>query len=477
MAEAKPGAPATRKIPLLPMAIMGTAVVFGGLIAWAAFSGDAGQKPVVSAALPPPKVEQAAPPAAEATVTAEKPAAPAAESILPQPADTEPVAALPVPTESGPTESGPTESGPTETTPAETVPTDTVAASPPASQEAPPAQAQPAQTQSVQTGHGTTAPVTAPPVTPPETAEQVETAAQAEPVPVTAPPVSAPTASPPSVTAAPAPTAAQGLPPAPDPRLVEAGRDGNLPVIGPDGRQPWRVYARPFRDITARPRIAIVIAGLGLRESTTVQAIEKLPPDVTLAFTPYARNLDQWSARARATGHEFLIQVPMEPVDFPTSDPGPKALMTTLSPADNKARLEWTLGRATGYIGVMTYMGSRFTADSGAMAETAKQLRSRGLMILDSRTADNSAIGAVAKPIGLPVATAARFIDATPTRAAVDSRLAELERFARQNGIAIGIAADYPGSIERIAAWAATLADKGLVLAPVSALADTTDLP
>lgn len=450
------------------MAIMGTAAIFGALIAWAAFSGDAGQKPVVSAALPPPKLEQAASPDApksepqhtdtpaaatpavtEAAPTAEQPAAPAAESILPQPTETEAVAALPAPTEAIAAEPAPAAAVPDQ-------------ASPPAHGEAPPAHAQP-----VENGHGEPTPITPPPpVAPPETA------AQAEPAPVTAPPVAAP-----SVTAAPAPAATQGLPPAPDPRLVEAGRDGNLPVIGPDGRQPWRVYARPFRDITARPRIAIVIAGLGLRESTTVQAIEKLPPDITLAFTPYARNLDQWSARARASGHEFLIQVPMEPVDFPTSDPGPKALMTTLSAADNKARLEWTLGRATGYIGVMTYMGSRFTADGGAMAETAKQLRGRGLMILDSRTADNSAISAVAKPMGLPVATAARFIDATPTRAAVDSRLAELERFARQNGTAIGIAADYPGSIERIAAWAATLADKGLVLAPVSALADTTDAP
>ena len=277
MAEAKPGAPATRRIPLLPMAIMGTAAIFGALIAWAAFSGDAGQKPVVSAALPPPKLEQAASPDApksepqhtdtpaaatpavtEAAPTAEQPAAPAAESILPQPTETEAVAALPAPTEAIAAEPAPAAAVPDQ-------------ASPPAHGEATPAHAQP-----VENGHGEPTPITPPPpVAPPETA------AQAESAPVTAPPVAAP-----SVTAAPAPAATQGLPPAPDPRLVEAGRDGNLPVIGPDGRQPWRVYARPFRDITARPRIAIVIAGLGLRESTTVQAIEKLPPDITLAFTP-----------------------------------------------------------------------------------------------------------------------------------------------------------------------------------------------
>ncbi|MCW0181560.1 MAG: divergent polysaccharide deacetylase family protein, partial [Zavarzinia sp.] len=314
------------------------------------------------------------------------------------------------------------------------------------------------------------------PVVPPPTPAEPPAAPLVE-VPAPAAPEAGPVATSEPVTPA---TATPALAPAtvalsaaPDPALVENGRDGLLPVIGPDGRQPWQVYARPFADRTARPRIAIIVAGLGLKESTSAEAIDKLPPDVTLAFSPYARNLDDWSARARAAGHELLIQLPMEPVDFPTSDPGPKALMTGLSAADNRSRLEWTLARTTGYVGVMTYMGSRFTADADAVQAIAALLKARGLMIVDSRTAEQSTIPAVAGHLGLPRAIATRFVDATPTRAAVDARLAELERYARQNGAAIGIASDYPGSIERIANWTAGLEARGLVLAPASALADT----
>src|SRR5262249_55280366 len=36
------------------------------------------------------------------------------------------------------------------------------------------------------------------------------------------------------------------LVPAPDPNLVENTPDGQLPIIGKDGRQAWQVYARPF---------------------------------------------------------------------------------------------------------------------------------------------------------------------------------------------------------------------------------------
>ncbi len=424
-ADAGAGAPAKARRSLLPYAVAGTLAALGGLIGWAALGGPGGPTRVV-AALPPALSEPppvAAPPAPATEPSTAEPATPApAESPAAAPASVQPPAAEPA---------------------APTMPAPPAAPAPQAA-AAPPANPAPAHPPAAETpdAHAAPAALETPPAAP---------------------------AAPPQ----PAAAGGIGLPPAPDPRLVEQGRDGYLPVIGPDGRQPWKVYARPFADITARPRIAIVVAGLGLRESTTAEAIAKLPPDVTLAFTPYARNLDDWAARTRAAGHEFLLQVPMEPVDFPTSDPGPKALMTNLPEADNAARLEWTLARTTGYVGVMTYMGSRYTADPAAIAATAGILKARGLMILDSRTADQSAIPAVAGHLGLPRAAATRFVDATPTRAAVDARLAEIERYARQNGAAIGIAADYPGSIERIAAWAAGLSAKGLVLAPVSALADT----
>ncbi|MFA5121130.1 divergent polysaccharide deacetylase family protein [Zavarzinia sp.] len=441
-ADAGAGGPAKVRRSLLPYAVAGTLAALGGLIGWAALGGPGGPTRVV-VALPPALTEP--PPVAASPIPTEPSTA---EPASPAPA--EPPAAAPA-SAPPPAPEPPTPEPPAAEPSAPAMPAPPMPAPPAAASPAPAPAPQPA----------ATPPASPAPVHPPAAETPDAHAAPAAP--------SATPAAPPQ----PAAAGGVGLPPAPDPRLVEQGRDGYLPVIGPDGRQPWKVYARPFADITARPRIAIVVAGLGLRESTTAEAIAKLPPDVTLAFTPYARNLDDWAARTRAAGHEFLLLVPMEPVDFPTSDPGPKALMTSLPEADNAARLEWTLARTTGYVGVMTYMGSRYTADPAAVAATAGILKARGLMILDSRTADQSAIPAVAGHLGLPRAAATRFVDATPTRAAVDARLAEIERYARQNGAAIGIAADYPGSIERIAAWAAGLPAKGLVLAPVSALADT----
>ena len=77
------------------------------------------------------------------------------------------------------------------------------------------------------------------------------------------------------------------------------------------------------------PRIAIVIEGLGIGANSTAEALAKLPAAVTFAFSPYGTDLERWVARARGEGHEVLLQVGMEPFDYPDNDPGPQTLLTS----------------------------------------------------------------------------------------------------------------------------------------------------
>ena len=72
-----------------------------------------------------------------------------------------------------------------------------------------------------------------------------------------------------------------------DPALTEKTNDGPVPIIAADGRRPMDLYARAFDRTDPRPRIAIVVAGLGIGEAITQSAIDKLPPAITLSFTPY----------------------------------------------------------------------------------------------------------------------------------------------------------------------------------------------
>ncbi|SMH54358.1 divergent polysaccharide deacetylase family protein [Azospirillum agricola] len=309
-------------------------------------------------------------------------------------------------------------------------------------------------------------------------------AIQAPAIQTPAPPAAPapPTASPPPTappSTAPAPLALPGaaapaatLVPAPVPGLVEDSRNGPLPRIAEDGRKPWQVYARPFPAGDKRPRIAIVMADMGISGVTTGNALAKLPPGVTLAFVPYAERLDNWVERARTKGHEVMLAVPMEPQNYPRDDPGPNALLSMLAPERNIERLEWSLGKAVGYVGITSTTGSKFTANQGAVQPVIDALKARGLLFLDARANPRSIAGPLATLSGVPRALADRTIDRDLSRGAIDDQLRELEGIAKANGAAVGMASPYPTTIERIALWMTALADRGFVLAPVSAVVD-----
>ena len=264
------------------------------------------------------------------------------------------------------------------------------------------------------------------------------------------------------------PDAAQ--PAAPDAVLLEEGPYGPLPAVSADGRAPWLAYARPFDAADPRPKIAILITGLGLSEAATRAAIE-LPGAITLSFAPYAADLKRWSEQARAAGHELFLDLPMEPASYPTDDPGPYALLTSLTPPENLARLDWLLSRFSGYVGVVDVMATKFARADGALRPVLESLKLRGLMVLDSRAVEESAIGPLASGLGMPNASAHLFLDGLAAREAIDEALAELEKRALKTGFAIGIGRPYPVTLQRLGEWTRTLDERGLMLAPVSGAA------
>ena len=261
------------------------------------------------------------------------------------------------------------------------------------------------------------------------------------------------------------------LRPAPDPRLVEPSRYGALPRIGPDGARPLDVYARPAGELPggARPagRVAVVVGGLGISRSATGDAVARLPAPVTLAFAPYGAELDKMAAAARADGHEIMLQVPMEPFDYPDSDPGPHTLTTSARASENLDHLQWVMSRITGYVGLLNYMGGKFTADERALAPVVKEAASRGLALVDDGSSSRSLLSRTAADA--PAGRASVVIDAAPRPEQIDKALARLEAAALAEGVAIGSASALPVSLDRIARWAAGLEARGILLVPVSA--------
>lgn len=302
------------------------------------------------------------------------------------------------------------------------------------------------------------------------------------PVTAAAPAVPAPVqtvAAPPTAGLEPADTQAGPPPliPPPDPALLEPSHvfaGGVLPKIGPGGRAAMRVYTSPF-DVSAaagRPLVALLLSGIGLSETDSEDAIHGTPGAVSLAVSPYSYRPERLLADARATGHEVLLSLPLEPDRYPIDDAGNHALLTGNQPAVNQQRLEWAMTRFAGYAGATGALGGmrgeRFAAASELMTPVLSELAGRGLLYIDPRP------GAAA-PAGMGNLSS-RSVDVlidepAPVRAEIEANLARLEQVARDHGSAIGlVGTPRPVTLDRIAAWANTLASRGIVLAPVSAL-------
>jgi uncharacterized protein len=251
--------------------------------------------------------------------------------------------------------------------------------------------------------------------------------------------------------------------------LVEQSQYGPLPKVGPDGKRPADVYAAQTRYAgKAAPgepaRIAILVDGIGLPDGVSMAVIKGLPAPVSVACGAYGRNLQEGILRARQDGHEVLLQIPLEPENYPSTDPGPHTLLTTLPPEENLKRLQWLMSRYTGYVGLTNHMGAKFEATPASLVPVLEEVKARGLLYVDDGSVKTSTGGQIASSIGLDYSVADVQLDGD-----VAKGLAELETLAKQKGSAIGVASAKPATIKQIIEWASKLEAKGIVLVPVSA--------
>lgn len=281
---------------------------------------------------------------------------------------------------------------------------------------------------------------------------------------VTVPPVAAD-----AFAAIPAAPHAEPLPPAPDPALVETTPEGALPRRGPGGRLPWQAYARPFAAAEGRAPIAVIVNGLGSSAIVTNEIVRRLPADVTFAFEPAAADVAEWGRQARAAGHEILLGLPVQGGAFPFLDRGPEALAGDVAAAENRARLQRLLARLAGSVGALANVGAEAgtagdAAAAGALELAGKELTERGLLLVGPLVAEAS--GGDVPRLGVDLS-----IGPDADAAAARERLAELESIAAANGHAVAVVEPTPAAAAALAAWAATLAGRPVVLAPVSAVA------
>ena len=257
----------------------------------------------------------------------------------------------------------------------------------------------------------------------------------------------------------------------PDKALIEPSEGGPLPIRAADGRRPFDVYARPWSGARGA-RIALVGGGHRVSQPRPQRAIEKLPPEVTLGFASQGNSLSRWMQAARQKGHELVMQVPLEPFDYPNVDPGRNTLTIDGGAEANLQNLRWALSRMTNYTGVMNYMGARFTADAAAMGPVMDELGKRGLLYLDDGSSARSTAPELALKSAVPLAAADGAIDAVRDRGEILKKLDEMERIARAKGFALATGSAFDVTVDAVSSWVEEAKKRGIEIVPVSAVAN-----
>ena len=253
---------------------------------------------------------------------------------------------------------------------------------------------------------------------------------------------------------------AADAPPAP---ISQPGTDTRLPLAAGLAPPP----PLPRGDVRLRGRIALIIRGLGVNADLTARTIETMPRQVALGFVPYGEGLADWTRRARARRHEVLLQIPLEPANYPDTNPGPHTLLTSASIDENLERLDWLLDRFSGISGVTNFLGGKFASVPGALAPVLMELKARGLLYVDDGDAADATAEQLARQVSLGYAVADKVIDKDRSPDAIAKALSELEVKAEAEGAVIAIGHAHGATLDALADWIGSLEGKGFALSPV----------
>lgn len=250
-------------------------------------------------------------------------------------------------------------------------------------------------------------------------------------------------------------------------KLREKISIGILPMIAADGTKPWRHYAKPYTLKDSRPMIAIVVTGLGQNKNITSNAI-KLPENITLSFSTYAKDINTWNNAARAKGHETMLDLPLEPTNYPASDPGPQGLLIGNSGEENASRLRWNLAKAQAYIGFTLPTNESFSQNDSAFKAFLELANARGIMLALPHEPSRTETRQLLDNCKIAYTTADTILDEELSSEAIEANLTALEKIAAKRGYAVGYTRAIPLTMTELEKWATKLEENGYILVPLS---------
>jgi len=248
----------------------------------------------------------------------------------------------------------------------------------------------------------------------------------------------------------------------------------NLEINNPADNKGFKKPLFNYGNIAYEQKyISIIISGLGISKSLTMKAIEgenTLPKSFSLAFSPYAPNVEELIKTANNSGFKTIILAPMDSVEYPKKDAGARALSSRFSDDKNKENMDWILSRGNGSIAVMNFMGSRFLSDKKRLEPNLKIIKDKEFMFIENPTGVGSKADIIAKNINLPYIRADLEIGDILNKNKINEELSKLEDIANKKGYAVAIVKPYPFIFDILKTWSKKLFKRDIILTNVKTL-------
>lgn len=200
------------------------------------------------------------------------------------------------------------------------------------------------------------------------------------------------------------------------------------------------------------PKVVVVIDDVG-ENISVLKGLIGLKIPLTFAVWPNAGNTRPSVELITAKKRDLIIHFPMEPLGYPSANPGDDALFVSMTPEQVKAQVDTNLKRIPEAIGVNNHMGSRFTSDQAGMTVALNEFKKNGLFFLDSMTSGKSVGRSTAKTTGIPFYERDIFLDNVKDVNAIVHQLRKTERVALTKGWAIAIGHPYGETLSALRLW------------------------
>ncbi|MCB5245063.1 MAG: divergent polysaccharide deacetylase family protein [Candidatus Cloacimonadaceae bacterium] len=219
--------------------------------------------------------------------------------------------------------------------------------------------------------------------------------------------------------------------------------DGQLLTfkVGPDTYKVKLYYKKPVSIIRKYPKyIAIVVDDFGGIGGDLLQSFLNLPLEIDFAILPGLSHSEEAMNKAFKQGRETLVHLPMEPLNYPSQNPGKDAILVQMDRSEVEKLVLKHLNSLPLCSGVNNHMGSLATTDKEIMSYVMEVLRKKDKFFLDSRTSAVSVAYQIAQKAQILAFRNDLFLDSPDiSNATMESKIERIKQITNSRNYVIAI--------------------------------------